>query len=268
MDGEPPFDAKPSDSAVGFGAVNAGYVLNVMLRSLDPARLPPLGDVYPWPPERRWLRGLMVTTLDGGFRGSDGLSGSISGAVDQHVVGEVRRFADAVMVGAGTIRAENYRPLVPGPDREERLRAGKLPAPVLVVVSASLDLPWNKSVFQESSGTPIVATAGGNGHLHARVQHGCEVIAMPGDEIDLVLLLTELATRGLKHIDCEGGPHLLANLSRLGLVDEVDLTLAPLQTAGGQMLTGDPVAKPDPLTLTSVLECEGWLFTRYVRGGA
>ena len=74
---------------------------------------------YPWPAGRRWVRAMMVTTLDGAAAGPDGLSGSISGDADQAVFAAVRRHADAVLIGAGTLRAERYKPMLA---RKERRR--------------------------------------------------------------------------------------------------------------------------------------------------
>src|SRR3954467_87 len=91
---------------------------------------------YPWPEGRRWVRAMMVTTLDGAAAGPDGLSGSISGEADKAVFDAVRREADAVIIGAGTMRAERYGPF--------RNRAR------LAIVTRSLDLPWDEAVFHES----------------------------------------------------------------------------------------------------------------------
>ena len=66
---------------------------------------------YPWPEGRRWVRAMMVTTLDGAAAGPDGLSGSISGEADKVVFDAVRAHADAVLIGAGTMRAERYGPM-------------------------------------------------------------------------------------------------------------------------------------------------------------
>ena len=64
---------------------------------------------------------MMVTTLDGAAAGPDGLSGSISGEADKLVFDAVRREADAVLIGAGTMRAERYGPFrEPGPARHRQ----------------------------------------------------------------------------------------------------------------------------------------------------
>ena len=83
----------------------------------------------------------MVMTLDGATVGPDGLSGSISGAADKRVFMETRRLADVVLVGAGTIRAERYRPMVAKPEwQDARADAGLAPAVQVVIVSGRLEM--------------------------------------------------------------------------------------------------------------------------------
>jgi Pyrimidine reductase, riboflavin biosynthesis len=71
---------------------------------------------------------MMVMTLDGATTGPDGLSGTISGAADKRVFMETRRLSDAVLVGAGTIRAERYRPMLAKPEWQEARQAAGLAA--------------------------------------------------------------------------------------------------------------------------------------------
>ena len=114
---------------------------------------------YPWPDGRRWVRAMMVTTLDGAAAGPDGLSGSISGEADKLVFDAVRRHADAVLIGAETLRAERYGPMrAKEEDAEARRAKGLAPAPQLVVVSRSLELPWDEPVFAESALPVLVLT--------------------------------------------------------------------------------------------------------------
>ena len=61
-------------------------------------------------PRTPWLRLNFVSTVDGAAQGSDGKSGGINNAADKAVFDTLRGLADAVVVGAGTARAEGYRP--------------------------------------------------------------------------------------------------------------------------------------------------------------
>ncbi len=121
-----------------------------------------LSDAYPWPDttDRPYVRAMMVTTLDGAAAVDDGLSGSVSGGADRAVLRAVRRFADVVLVGGGTIKAEGYGPLrARDEDAARREQQGQAAAPVLVVVSGSLDLPLGEGSFADSDVTPIVFTS-------------------------------------------------------------------------------------------------------------
>jgi riboflavin-specific deaminase-like protein len=208
---------------------------------------------------------MMVVTLDGSFRGHDGRSGSISNDADQRVLQHTRRFAHAVLVGAGTVRAEHYDPLSTT-NAAARVAAGLSPAPVLVIVSASLDLPWSDPLFMRNDSEVLVVTcsAAPREAIEAAEQHA-DVLVLPGERVPPGLLVAALKARGLDHVVCEGGPHLLAELIRSGTVDEADITIAPLQAAGGQIETGTPLRLPHKFRLSTVLEREDWLFTRYVR---
>lgn len=69
-----------------------------------------VGDgTWDWP-QGDWLRVNFVTSVDGSAQGRDGRSGSINNDVDVRVFHELRRTADVILVGAGTARAEEYRP--------------------------------------------------------------------------------------------------------------------------------------------------------------
>ena len=225
-----------------------------------------LGWAYPWPGEGRWVRAMMVTSLDGAPAGPDGRSGSISSPADRAVLVEARRLSDVVLIGAGTLRAERYNPMIAKPaDADERSRLGLAAAPVVAVVSASLDLPWADPFFSESAVTPVVVTVDSveGGRLRTAREHA-DVIALPGTSVRPDELIRALESRGLNRIVCEGGPRLLAQLSGAGLIDEADISVAPLLTSGGQVFAGPPAAAPAELDLVHVIVDNGFLFTRYL----
>lgn len=227
-------------------------------------------DLYPWPEEGRWVRAMMVTTLDGAAAGPDGLSGSISSSVDKDVFNAVRRLADAVLVGAGTVRAEQYGAMKAKDEDAERRAAGhQLPAPVLVIVSGSLDLDWSAPLFAESTVRPIVVTGNGADPDRSEVarQH-CELVSLPEEKPTAARIIEMLEERGLRRIVCEGGPTLLQGVAAAGLLDEADITVSPLfagtadtpRTPGLEQLVGFEVRH--------VLHGESFLMARYVRAGA
>lgn len=212
-------------------------------------------DDYPWP-SGPWVRALFVMALDGAAAGPDGRSGSISGPADRRVLGAVRRWSDAVVVGAATMRAERYNPMrVSEAVAAERLAAGQQVAPRLVIVSASLDLPWSDPAYAESMLPPLIVTvASAPAESLARVPSTCEVLVAPGERVDPLWLREQLVDRGMKRIVCEGGRALLADFARAGAVDEWALTVSGLMPAGSFA----PV----------LARCEDeFVFTRFVRQG-
>lgn len=87
------------------------------------------------------IRVNFVTSLDGAAT-IDGLSGGLGGPGDKCVFALLRRLADVVLVGAGTVRAEGYRgPLVTGDDAAWREAHGRATQPELIVASSPLDVP-------------------------------------------------------------------------------------------------------------------------------
>lgn len=236
--------------------------------------IPDLAEFYSWP-DGWWVRAMMVQTIDGAFFGPDGKSRSISSDTDRAVLVETRRLADVVLVGAQTIRVERYRPMVAKPEWQgDRVAAGLQPAPVVAIVSPSLDLPWEEPLFGGSEITPIVYTTGGVASesarsiaAHVQDQGRVEIIELPVDlEKDSLprRALDHLRERGYKHVVCEGGPRLLREL--FPLIQELDLTISPL-------ILGSP--EPDEAVgglphrvdwkLDNFWEHEGFVFSKYLR---
>jgi len=186
-----------------------------------------IDDDYPWP-SGPWVRALFVMTLDGRVAGPDGSSRSISGLADRAVLGAVRRWSDAVVVGAATMRAERYNPMrVNDAVSAERIAQGRGAAPRLVIVSGSLDLPWSDAAYSESMLPPlIVTTEHAPAEARERVPATCELLIAPGDRVDPMWLREQLGARGLERIVCEGGPTLLTDFARAGAIDEWALSLS------------------------------------------
>jgi riboflavin biosynthesis pyrimidine reductase len=226
---------------------------------------------YPWPDEGPWVRAMMVTTLDGASAGPDGLSGSISSEVDKAVFDAVRRHADAVLVGAGTIRAEGYGAMRAKPaDAAAREAQGQAPAPVIAIVSPSLDLPWDTALFTDSTEPPLVfTTAAPDADALARARDArATLVHADGDELPPSFLVDTLVGRGLRRIVCEGGPRLLEAVTRAGLVDEADITVSPLFAGLAHATQTDGLDQVVGFGLAHVLTAEGFLMCRYVRGAA
>ncbi|MFD4759288.1 pyrimidine reductase family protein [Streptomyces sp. NPDC058439] len=230
-----------------------------------------LAEAYAYPEQAGpWLRANMVSTLDGAAQ-HDGRSQPISCASDMRIFGTLRGLADAVVVGAETVRLEGYRP---ARAREafaaRRAAAGQGPAPAIAVVSGSLDLDFSLPLFVSPLVPTLVLTGAGAppDRIVAARQAGAEVvIAGEGSRVDPARVVRELAERGFKRLLTEGGPRMLGQFVAAGVLDELCLTVSPMLTAGdAQRIAGGPsVAVPERFGLASLLEEAGFLFTRYRR---
>lgn len=225
---------------------------------------------YPWPDttERAYVRAMMVCTLDGAAAGDDGLSGSVSSGVDRAVLRAVRRFSDVVLVGGGTMKAEGYGPIKAKPeDADVRREAGQQEAPVLAVVSGSLDLPLDPGGFTDSTITPIVFTTESAEPAKVEdVRKRCEVVQLPGEHVDATQVVEQLHARGLGRIVCEGGPGLLNQVTDAGLLDEADITIAPMLVGTDKTPRSPMLDNPAEFELAHVLTAEEFLMLRYVGG--
>lgn len=231
------------------------------------AHAPLIEDAYAWPDSGTWVRAMMVMSLDGAITGADGRSGSISSVTDRAIMKEVRRLSDAVLIGASTMRAEEYSPMRADPANVEIRRSlGLDDAPVIAIVSASLDLPWGLPAFSDSHRQPIVITTTECDESAARIaeQH-CELVRVPGMEEDPGVIIDALAERSLSRIICEGGARLLGDLTRADRIDEFDVAVSPTFANNGQALLHAQLSSPVRLALSHVLLDEGFLFTRYLR---
>ncbi|MFT4123585.1 MAG: pyrimidine reductase family protein [Microbacteriaceae bacterium] len=213
------------------------------------------------------LRVNFISSADGaGTR--DGLSGGLGDASDRRCFELLRRVADVVLVGAGTVRAEGYGPLrVSDASAAWREEHGLTSHPTLAVVSGSLGLDPGSRVLAEAPVRPLLVTTAG--HDVAAFAPVADVIeAGTGARVDAVAALRALRGRGLRDILCEGGPRLFGALLEADAVDELCLTLAPSLEAGdaGRIATG-PLPRPRGLELAQVLRGGSTLLLRYRRAG-
>jgi len=159
----------------------------------------------------------------------------LSSPADFDRVDEVRASVDAILIGAGTIRADNPRLLVNSPERRAaRVAAGKPEYPLKVTVSGSGDLDPDAN-FWHTGGEKIVYTTD-KGAERARATGLAADIAPLGPDLDWRRLLEHLHdVRGVRRLMVEGGGTIHTQLLQQGLADELQLVLAPL-------FVGDPDA--------------------------
>jgi riboflavin-specific deaminase-like protein len=204
-----------------------------------------------------------AATVDG--RASiGGVSGPIGSSADTAMLAGLRTRFDAVMIGAGTMRAERYGRLASKPEtRERRERLGLEGDPLMVIVSGRLDLPWDAPLFTD--GVRILVFTASEAEP-PETDSSLEVVRHE-KFVNVVEALRHLRQeRGVRALLCEGGPGLHGELEGGGMVDDLFLTIAPKLTGGEapRIVEGELPAIAE-LELAWLLEQDGELFARYRR---
>jgi riboflavin biosynthesis pyrimidine reductase len=182
--------------------------------------------------EGPWVRVNLVTALGGQAVGADGTSESLTGGIDRALLGVLRRAADVVLVGAGTLRAE-------------RLAMPRTAQLAVATLRKDFD-PAALPEPAEDGRRPMLLCPPSTAHaVHRRVGDAAEVVAVDGDPAASPWLLVDaLRERGLQRIVCEGGADVAGRLLTAGVVDELDLTTAPVLTDGaGGLRSPGPQAR-------------------------
>lgn len=228
------------------------------LESLDDTTL---AAHYAWPDGlvAPYVRGNMVASLDGAVT-VDGKAGGLGSAADLAVFELLRELAEVILVGAGTVRVENYS----GARRPTR---GRDTYPPIAVVSGSALLDPDSLLFTDTFVPPLILT------LESAPKTRRDRIREAGGEVVLLERLTpraviaELHRRGLLRVLCEGGPTLLGNFHKADAIDELCLTVAPLIAGGsaGRATTGTGGGCPRRMELAGALQAEDSLLLRYRR---
>ncbi|NUR73190.1 MAG: pyrimidine reductase family protein [Hamadaea sp.] len=210
-------------------------------------------------PRTEGLRVNFVTSLDGAAA-VDGLSAGLSSAADKQVFRLLRMTCDALLVGAGTFRDEEYRPLTLDAERRSwRLACGLSAYPRLVVFTRSLALDPGHRALREAPVRPLIVTP---------VDPGAHPVREVADLLvaDLAEAIARLRADGSTHLLCEGGPTLLGALTSADLVDELCLTLSPvLAGPGATRMSVGASHSPRAMRLIHAIPADQALLLRYSR---
>jgi riboflavin-specific deaminase-like protein len=214
------------------------------------------------PRDRPYLGINMVSSIDGKAT-LDWRTKGLSSDLDRRVFHLLRTQADAVMVGAGTVRAERYGRITKSDElRQIRVNEGLVPDALAVVVSGRLDLPADLPLLNEPDQKVVIATASEDTIPGAK---GDVEYARVGD--DLPRLMAYLHEHhAVRSVLCEGGPTTNSFLFAANLVDELFLTLTPKLLGGAAALTivaGRELVEPLEPSLVSIAEAAGELYTRW-----
>lgn len=198
----------------------------------------------------------LATSLDGRISTKPGSPPNFTSREDLARLMRLRSEADALLIGAGTVRGEQVLPLV----RDEGLAdareaAGKPRHPTAVVVSNSLDLPWDGRYFRYRKQRMILLTSQASAHHRQLAEDRDVEILETGENLALGVGLGMLYDLGLKKILAEGGGGLVHGLLEQDLVDKAYLTLAPVFIGGGtpQLVAGPQLSQ---LKRFKLADCE------------
>ena len=147
----------------------------------------------------------------------------ISGPQDFARVDRLKAGCDAVMVGIGTVLADNPSLTVKGEEcKEHRRNRGADVHPARIVVDSTARIPLDAKVLNKEDGKRIVAVSetADPARVSALTKYATVIVA-GGSKVDLALLLDKLGDMGIRRIMVEGGGTLIDGLVRADLVDEI-----------------------------------------------
>lgn len=210
----------------------------IQLTDLTPDEL---AQLYAYPADLRepWVRANFVSSIDGAAT-SDGQSEGLGTPADKTVFLLLRDLADVVLVGAGTVRSENY-----GGARTDRRRRRALhehgmgghpdgAPPPIAVVTASAAIDLGARLLTDTTVPPLIitTTTAPAERKQQLADAGADVVEAGDLAVTPKALLRVLAERRLPRVLCEGGPHLFGELLAADAVDELCLTTAPVLVGG------------------------------------
>jgi 5-amino-6-(5-phosphoribosylamino)uracil reductase len=183
-------------------------------------------------PDRPYTLLSCAVSLDGYLDDASPNRLVLSGPEDLDEVDALRAAADAILVGAGTIRADNPRLLVRDPARiAAREAAGRPPHPLRVTLTATADLDPAARFFT-GPGTPLVYCASAAVPAAEKTLPPRAVIIDAGPDLSLAAVLQDLHNeRSVETLLIEGGAHILRDALAGNLADELRLAIAPFFVA-------------------------------------
>lgn len=159
---------------------------------------------------------------------------AISGPEDFDRVDELRASSDAVMVGVGTVLADDPSLTVENPDRRRRREERDDPAnPARVVADSRMRTPADARVLDDAATTYLLTSGAASPDFVAEIDDtGTEVVTAGENRVDLAAGLDALGDRGIDRLMVEGGGELIFSLFRADLVDELSTFVGPSVVGG------------------------------------
>ena len=164
-----------------------------------------------------------ATSVDGKLSTREREQIEISGSADFQRVDHLRAESDAVMVGVGTVVADDPSLTVKDADlRTERRERGDPPNPARVVADSQVRTPMDAAVLDDDAETYLlVSEAAPADFVDAMETAGASVLVAGQDQVDLSVAVARLAAEGFDQLMVEGGGELIFSLFEAGLVDEL-----------------------------------------------
>jgi 2,5-diamino-6-(ribosylamino)-4(3H)-pyrimidinone 5'-phosphate reductase len=158
----------------------------------------------------------------------------ISGPDDFRRVDELRADSDAVMVGVGTVVADDPSLTVDDEAlRERRREAGKPENPARVVADSRIRTPPDAAILDDAADTYVLTSeAAPTDYVSQLEDAGATVVVAGENKVDLTAALDRLAEAGIDRLMLEGGGELIFSMFEAGLVDELSTFVGPTVMGG------------------------------------
>lgn len=171
----------------------------------------------------------VAMSIDGHIDDASSARLRLSGPEDLDRVDAERAAADAILAGAGTLRADNPGLLVKDERRRaERVAAGRPEFPVKVTLTATGNLDSRLDLWHQGGAKVVYTTAAGAERLGGRLAGLAEVVALGSGSVELGAVLDDLGGRGVRRLLVEGGTGIHTAFLSGGLADELHLAIAPI----------------------------------------
>jgi 5-amino-6-(5-phosphoribosylamino)uracil reductase len=153
-----------------------------------------------------------------------------------------RALADAVLIGHSTLKRDNVRLGLPDDLKTGRLKRGQIQAPLRVIVSNEGKIEAELKIFRSdpAAAGPILifSTKRMPRKFRSQLRGVAKLHLSNSEDVDLAEMLRSLRRDyRVRRVACEGGPILFRSLLELGLVDELNLTIAPYLFGGAEAPT-------------------------------
>ena len=232
----------------------AGISVTLGVRETE-ARTDHIGFLTRVTQDRPFVTLKLATTLDGRIATAMGESQWITGPEARRVVHAMRARHDAVLVGAGTLRADDPQLTVRG--------MGAVRQPVRIIASRNASLPRDAGLFQTTDLAAVWLCHGPDADVSDFTAKGVVSVVCAVDQagLDLRAMMSAIAQKGITRVFSEGGSTLAAALLKAGLVDRLELFQA------GKLIGADGLAASGPLGVAALADAPQFSCVDYRKVG-